>query len=130
MATPGDHVAAERELIVDVRDGEAQFGDAVSVIMPVLNEERHLRKAVGAVLDQDFPGLISDPLRSADQRTTQTRWRPILWPEILGCALCRTIRSHSDGFERCAAGGDALDHRSGGWSLRTSRDYISRAVKP
>ena len=58
MATPGDHVAAERELIVDVRDGEAQFGDAVSVIMPVLNEERHLREAVGAVLDQDFPGLI------------------------------------------------------------------------
>lgn len=58
MATPGDHVAAERELIVDVRDGEAQFGDAVSVIMPVLNEERHLEEAVGAVLDQDFPGLI------------------------------------------------------------------------
>ncbi|MGH3451699.1 MAG: glycosyltransferase family 2 protein [Haloechinothrix sp.] len=28
----------------------------VSVIMPVLNEERHLRSAVGAVLDQDYPG--------------------------------------------------------------------------
>ena len=34
MATPGDHVAAERELIVDVRDGEAQFGDAVSLHEP------------------------------------------------------------------------------------------------
>ena len=58
MTTPGDHVAAERELVVDVRDGDARFGDAVSVIMPVLNEERHLREAVAAVLDQDFEGAI------------------------------------------------------------------------
>lgn len=58
MTTPGDHVAAERELIVDVRDSDARFGEAVSVIMPVLNEERHLREAVAAVLDQDFSGSI------------------------------------------------------------------------
>jgi glycosyltransferase involved in cell wall biosynthesis len=31
---------------------------AVSVIMPVLNEERHLREAVGAVLAQDYQGPI------------------------------------------------------------------------
>jgi succinoglycan biosynthesis protein ExoA len=31
-------------------------GDAVSVIMPILNEERHLRDAVAVVLDQDYPG--------------------------------------------------------------------------
>ncbi|ADG87443.1 glycosyltransferase family 2 protein [Thermobispora bispora] len=30
----------------------------VSVIMPVLNEERHLREAVRRVLDQDYPGPI------------------------------------------------------------------------
>jgi succinoglycan biosynthesis protein ExoA len=31
---------------------------AVSVILPVLNEERHLRAAVRSVLDQDYPGQI------------------------------------------------------------------------
>lgn len=31
---------------------------AVSVIMPILNEERHLREAVAVVLDQDYPGEI------------------------------------------------------------------------
>jgi succinoglycan biosynthesis protein ExoA len=31
---------------------------AVSVILTVLNEERHLRAAVGSVLDQDYPGEI------------------------------------------------------------------------
>lgn len=29
---------------------------AVSVIMPVLNEERHLRTAVRRILDQEYPG--------------------------------------------------------------------------
>lgn len=40
----GEHVPAE--------DG------AVSVIMPILNEERHLREAVAVVLGQDYPGEI------------------------------------------------------------------------
>lgn len=31
---------------------------AVSVVMPVLNEERHLRDAVHQVLAQDYPGLV------------------------------------------------------------------------
>jgi succinoglycan biosynthesis protein ExoA len=31
---------------------------AVSVVLPVLNEERHLRAAVGSVLAQDYPGEI------------------------------------------------------------------------
>jgi glycosyltransferase involved in cell wall biosynthesis len=30
----------------------------VSVVMPVLNEERHLRAAVGSILDQDYPGEV------------------------------------------------------------------------
>ena len=30
----------------------------VSVVMPVLNEERHLAAAVGKVLDQDYPGEL------------------------------------------------------------------------
>jgi len=33
-------------------------GCAVSVIMPILNEERHLREAVDVVLGQDYPGEI------------------------------------------------------------------------
>jgi glycosyltransferase involved in cell wall biosynthesis len=33
-------------------------GCPVSVIMPILNEERHLREAVAVVLDQDYPGEI------------------------------------------------------------------------
>lgn len=32
--------------------------DAVSVIMPILNEARHLREAVAVVLGQDYPGDI------------------------------------------------------------------------
>lgn len=31
---------------------------AVSVVMPVLNEERHLEEAVGRVLEQDYPGEL------------------------------------------------------------------------
>jgi len=58
----------------------------VSVVMPVLNEERHLSEAVGRVLDQDYPGelelvlaigpskdrtqLIADELVAADKRVT------------------------------------------------------------
>ena len=30
----------------------------VSVVMPVLNEERHLEEAVGRVLDQEYPGEL------------------------------------------------------------------------
>ncbi|MER7244013.1 glycosyltransferase family 2 protein [Kribbella sp. NPDC000426] len=30
----------------------------VSVVMPVLNEERHLEEAVGRVLEQDYPGVL------------------------------------------------------------------------
>ena len=30
----------------------------VSVVMPVLNEERHLRAAVRAILAQDYPGEV------------------------------------------------------------------------
>jgi succinoglycan biosynthesis protein ExoA len=40
----GEHVPAE--------DG------AVSVIMPILNEERHLQEAVAVVFEQDYPGEI------------------------------------------------------------------------
>jgi succinoglycan biosynthesis protein ExoA len=36
----------------------ADVRQPVSVVLPVLNEERHLRAAVGSVLDQDYPGQI------------------------------------------------------------------------
>jgi glycosyltransferase involved in cell wall biosynthesis len=40
-------------------DAQAPVDDgAVSVIMPILNEERHLRDAVTVVLDQDYPGEL------------------------------------------------------------------------
>ncbi|TCN44244.1 cellulose synthase/poly-beta-1,6-N-acetylglucosamine synthase-like glycosyltransferase [Kribbella orskensis] len=58
----------------------------VSVVMPVLNEERHLEEAVGRVLDQEYPGElevvlaigpskdrtqeIADRLAEADKRIT------------------------------------------------------------
>ncbi len=45
-----------------VTAAETQLGDeqwpGVSVVMPVLNEERHLAAAVGKVLDQDYPGEL------------------------------------------------------------------------
>ncbi|NGN65384.1 glycosyltransferase family 2 protein [Streptomyces sp. A7024] len=37
---------------------QAQQPPAVSVIMPVLNEERHLRHAVEAILEQEYPGEL------------------------------------------------------------------------
>ncbi len=37
---------------------DASAHPAVSVIMPVLNEERHLRNAVRHILDQDYPGEL------------------------------------------------------------------------
>jgi len=36
--------------------GESATLPAVSVVMPVLNEERHLAESVAAVLGQEYPG--------------------------------------------------------------------------
>ena len=48
--------------MASVTAAETQLGDGnwpgVSVVMPVLNEERHLAAAVGKVLDQDYPGEL------------------------------------------------------------------------
>jgi succinoglycan biosynthesis protein ExoA len=48
--------------MASVTAAETQLGDGnwpgVSVVMPVLNEERHLAAAVGRVLDQDYPGEL------------------------------------------------------------------------
>src|SRR5450432_4600833 len=35
-----------------------EVAEPVSVVMPVLNEERHLAEAVGHVLRQDYPGEL------------------------------------------------------------------------
>src|SRR4029077_1062192 len=41
------------------RSGKSGAGwPAVSVVMPVLDEERHLREAVRGVLDQEYPGEL------------------------------------------------------------------------
>jgi succinoglycan biosynthesis protein ExoA len=40
----------------DYSPGESATLPAVSVVMPVLNEERHLAESVAAVLDQEYPG--------------------------------------------------------------------------
>ncbi len=37
---------------------ESRTWPAVSLIMPVLNEERHLADAVGRIMDQDYPGEL------------------------------------------------------------------------
>ncbi len=39
-------------------DAEAQWPDGVSVIMPVLNEQRHLSEAVTGILTQDWSGPL------------------------------------------------------------------------
>jgi GT2 family glycosyltransferase len=48
--------------MASVTAAETQLGDVewpgVSVVMPVLNEERYLAAAVGKVLDQDYPGEL------------------------------------------------------------------------
>ncbi|MGZ4596941.1 MAG: glycosyltransferase family 2 protein [Actinomycetes bacterium] len=55
MAGPSDDLAAA-PVAVPAPDPTAWPG--VSVVMPVLNEERHLRIAVDNVLDQDYPGPL------------------------------------------------------------------------
>lgn len=61
MTTVGDLVTTQRNVqgMATLDDSaDAGFGSAVSVIMPVLNEELHLADAVAAVLAQDFAGTI------------------------------------------------------------------------
>ena len=48
--------AEDREQTAGDRVGTAWPG--VSVVMPVLNEERHLEAAIQRVLDQDYPGEL------------------------------------------------------------------------
>lgn len=42
----------------DTAAGLGRSWPGVAVVMPILNEERHLRTAVGAVLAQDYPGRL------------------------------------------------------------------------
>ena len=63
MTTPGEHVTTQgnvtRQTTAETTSERVpEFGAEVSVVMTVLNEERHLPEAVGAVLDQDFSGSI------------------------------------------------------------------------
>src|SRR5882757_7740640 len=46
LTSPADHYSA----------GGAATLPAVSAVMPVLNEERHLAESVAAVLGQEYPG--------------------------------------------------------------------------
>ena len=39
-------------------EGVGTAWPGVSVVMPVLNEERHLEAAIRRVLDQDYPGEL------------------------------------------------------------------------
>lgn len=45
-----------RRVAADLGDPGSGHWPGVSYVMPVLNEERDLREAVGAVLNQDYPG--------------------------------------------------------------------------
>ena len=78
-------------------------GGAVSVVMPILNEERHLREAVAVVLDQDYPGDIelvlalgpskdgtdevADALAEQDPRITCVRNPSGRTPDALNAAI-------------------------------------------
>lgn len=107
-----------------------EFGSAVSVVMPVLNEERHLAEAVAAVLDQDFQGSIevilalgpstdrtdavAAELAAADSRITSVANPSGRTPTALNAALA-------------AAQADIIVRVDGHCEL--PRDYISTAVE-
>ena len=64
---------------------------SVSVVMPILNEERHLEEAVAAVLGQDYDGplevvLALGPSRDRTDEIAATARRRA----TRGCAPCRT----------------------------------------
>lgn len=101
---------------------------SVSVIVPVLNEERHLRRAVARVLEQDYPGDlevilavgpskdatqgVADALAAADPRVRWVPNRTGRTPDALNAAIAESshdvivrVDGHSelsDGYVRTA----------------------------
>ena len=64
----------------------------VGVVMPILNEERHLEEAVDAVLGQDYPGPIELVLALGPSRDRTDEIAHALAGATRGYARCRTRR--------------------------------------
>src|ERR1700722_14033477 len=61
--------------------GESAVLPAVSVVMPVRDEERHLADSVGCVLEQEYPGgfeliLAVGPSRDRTEAIARASWPP------------------------------------------------------
>ena len=57
-ASCSKYTAWQDDLVTSVGDRVGTVWPGVSVVMPVLNEERHLEVAVRRVLAQDYPGEL------------------------------------------------------------------------
>lgn len=107
-----------------------EFGSAVSVVMPVLNEERHLAEAVAAVLDQDFDGSI-EVILALGPSTDRT---DVVAAELVGVdPRIKTVANPSGrtptalNAALAAAQADIIVRVDGHCEL--PRDYISTAVE-
>lgn len=111
---------------------QAPLGDLprVSVIMPVLNEERHLREAVRQVLDQDYPGEIEVVMAVGPSRD-----RTLEVAQALATQDARVHVVENPSGRTPAALNAAIAHATGAVVVRVDghafipRDYIGCAVR-
>lgn len=102
----------------------------VSVIMPVLNEERHLREAVLQILDQDYPGEIEvvmavGPSKDATMQVAQSLADEFTSVHVVENPSGRTPAALNAAIAE--AGGDVVV-RVDGHAL-IPRDYIATGVE-
>jgi succinoglycan biosynthesis protein ExoA len=111
--------------------GEISGGSppAVSVVLPVLNEEDHLRSAVSSVLDQDYPGAIQVVLAigPSKDRSAQVAAELAADPRVVVVAN-PTGRTPNGLNLAVAASSHPIVARVDGHSV-IPRDYLTRAVE-
>lgn len=73
-----------------MNDMAAEELPAVSVIMPVLNEERHLRTAVRRILEQDYAGAMEVVIALGPSTDRTDAIAAELAAADPGCGPCRT----------------------------------------
>ena len=116
--------------MTDVRDHDPQAGrPTVSVIMPVVNEERHLAAAVRQVLGQDWTGALDVVLALGPSRDRTDEVATELAASDGRVTLVRNPSGRTpDGLNAAIAGssGDVVVRVDGHSEIPT--DYVSRAV--
>lgn len=112
------------------RGGDGGWPNGVSVIMPVLNEERHLSESVSAILGQDWPGSLQIVLAlgPSHDRTDEVARRLGALDERIVLVPNPTGRTPAGLNAAIAASSYEVIVRVDGHALLPS-DYVSTAVE-